>query len=69
MTEHLNEAGATDEQMRYVLEALLANDDDITARAVARLHPAISAASSITRSPARVNAGVKLTHFGPGTTE
>src|SRR4051812_39524995 len=53
MTEQLNEAVVADEQMRGVLEVLLANDDDITARAVARLHPAISAASSITRSPAR----------------
>jgi hypothetical protein len=53
MTEHLNEAAVADEQMRGVLEVLLANDDDITARAVARLHPAISAASSITRNPAR----------------
>lgn len=53
MNEHLDEAAVADEQMRGVLEVLLANDDDITARAVARLHPAISAASSITRSPAR----------------
>ena len=53
MTEHFNAAVVAEEQMRDVLEVLLASDDDITARAVARLHPAISAASSITRSPAR----------------
>lgn len=42
-----------DEQMREILETLLADDEDITARAVARLHPTISAASSITRSESR----------------
>ena len=39
--------------MREVLESLLANDEDITARAVARLHPTIKAASSIIRSESR----------------
>ena len=39
-----------DIEMRQVLEDLLARDEDITARAVARLHPKINAASSITRS-------------------
>lgn len=42
-----------DDQMREILETLLANDEDITARAVARLHPSINAASSITRSESR----------------
>lgn len=42
-----------DREMRQVLEALLERDEDITARAVARLHPRINAASSITRSPER----------------
>ena len=42
-----------DPQMREILEAMLVNDQDITARAVARLHPTIQAASSITRSEAR----------------
>jgi hypothetical protein len=39
--------------MRETLEMLLERDDDITARAVARLHPTIRAASSITRSETR----------------
>lgn len=42
-----------DDQMCEILETLLANDEDITARAVARLHPSINAASSITRSESR----------------
>jgi hypothetical protein len=42
-----------DQEMIDVLEALLASDENITARAVARLHPAINAASSITRSEGR----------------
>jgi len=36
--------------MRLVLDDLLSRDEDITARAVARLHPKINAASSITRN-------------------
>jgi hypothetical protein len=39
--------------MHDILEMLLEQDDNITARAVARLHPTISSASSITRSEAR----------------
>jgi hypothetical protein len=46
MSEH-------DAEMRVILETLLADDQDITARAVARLHPTIKAASSITRSGTR----------------
>ena len=43
----------SDREMRRVLEDLLSRDEDITARAVARLHPRINAASSITRSAER----------------
>jgi hypothetical protein len=53
MTNNNEMASASDEQMREILESLLADDEDITARAVARLHPSIKAASSITRSDAR----------------
>jgi hypothetical protein len=51
----LNEttSSSDDDQMREILETLLAEDEDITARAVARLHPSINAASSITRSESR----------------
>lgn len=42
-----------DPEMRRVLDDLLSRDEDITARAVARLHPQIKAASSITRSKER----------------
>lgn len=42
-----------DPEMHRVLEDLLSRDEDITARAVARLHPQIKAASSITRSKER----------------
>lgn len=47
------QAPETDPEMRQVLDDLLARDEDITARAVARLHPRISAASTITRSAER----------------
>ena len=53
MTEPNELTSAGDEQMREILETLLADDEDITARAVARLHPTIKAASSITRSESR----------------
>lgn len=53
MTNNNEMASAGDEQMREILETLLADDEDITARAVARLHPSIKAASSITRSDSR----------------
>lgn len=43
----------SDPEMRRVLDDLLSRDEDITARAVARLHPRINAASSITRSAER----------------
>jgi hypothetical protein len=44
---------SSDDQMREILETLLAEDENITARAIARLHPSIKAASSITRSESR----------------
>lgn len=53
MTEPSETTSADDVQMREILETLLANDEDVTARAVARLHPSIKAASSITRSESR----------------
>ena len=39
--------------IRDILEMLLEQDDNITARAVARLHPTIRSASSITRNETR----------------
>ena len=44
---------ALDMEMVKVLEGLLERNEEITARAVARLHPRISAASSVTRSVPR----------------
>jgi len=42
-----------DTELREILEHLLDHDQDITAREVARRHPALRAASSITRSECR----------------
>ncbi|WP_228536340.1 hypothetical protein [Noviherbaspirillum malthae] len=42
-----------DHKMREILETMLATDQAITARAVARLHPSLTAASSITRNQER----------------
>lgn len=42
-------------EMICVLEGLLERDEDITARAVARLHPQIRHASSVTRSKTRAD--------------
>ncbi|WP_250441807.1 hypothetical protein [Caballeronia sp. AZ1_KS37] len=53
MTKPNDTAQVDDNEMREILETLLANDEDITARAVSRLHPSIKAASSITRSESR----------------
>lgn len=53
MTEQTHPAPLADVEMREILDTLLANDENITARAVARLHPSITAASSITRSDSR----------------
>lgn len=53
MTEQELSMQEYDPQMREILETMLAGDQDITARAVARLHPTIQAASSITRSETR----------------
>ncbi|HEM7878109.1 hypothetical protein DF044_30790 [Burkholderia contaminans] len=53
MIEHSEITSIEDERMRDILETLLADDANITARAVARLHPSIKAASSITRHKLR----------------
>lgn len=42
-----------DSEMEAILQTMLDADEDITARGVIRLHPKLSAASSITRNPAR----------------
>lgn len=47
------EPAPDDPDLQRILEELLAHDENITARAVARHHPTLKAASSITRSPAR----------------
>lgn len=44
-----------DNEMIRILEGLLERDEDITARAVARLHPQIRHASSVTRSKTRAD--------------
>ena len=41
------------QELRNILDDLLSRDQDITARAVARMHPSIKAASSITRITSR----------------
>jgi hypothetical protein len=53
MTESTSLAPFNERKLREILEMLLERDNNITARAVARLHPTIRAASSITRSKAR----------------
>ena len=53
MTESATNIVHLDESMLRVLESLLERDIDITARAVARLHPSLKAASSITRNASR----------------
>ena len=53
MTESTSLAPSNERTMREILEMLLERDNNITARAVARLHPIIRAASSITRNKAR----------------
>lgn len=62
MTEPSETTASGDEPMREILESLLADDEDITARAVARLHPSIKAASSITRSESRSNLLAEYQH-------
>lgn len=47
----LHDSGNT--ELRRVLEALLADDVEITAREVARRHPTLKNASAFTRTPAR----------------
>jgi hypothetical protein len=53
MTKPATKIADVDESMLGILESLLERDVDITARAVARLHPSLKAASSITRSESR----------------
>jgi hypothetical protein len=53
MTDETEIHGDIEHEMLSVLERLLAEDIPITARAVARLHPTLKAASSITRNSAR----------------
>jgi hypothetical protein len=53
MTKSATKIVHVDEPMLRILESLLERDVDITARAVARLHPSLKAASSITRSESR----------------
>jgi hypothetical protein len=48
-----NVADATDPEMERILSEMLELDETITARSVARKHPAIKHASSITRIPVR----------------
>lgn len=40
-------------ELKSILEGLLARDEDVTARAVARLHSTLQEASSVTRNPER----------------
>ena len=42
-----------DPEMESILQEMLERDEDMTARAVARVHPRVKAASSITRNPDR----------------
>lgn len=49
----LVQEAAVDTDMLHVLETMLENDETITARAVARNHPRLKQASSITRSDSR----------------
>lgn len=53
MAKVTSRAPSNESTMRDILEMLLEQDDNITARAVARLHPTIRSASSITRSETR----------------
>lgn len=53
MNEEIEIFGDVEQEMLGVLERLLAEDVEITARAVVRLHPTLKAASSITRNSAR----------------
>ena len=54
MTEQEATQARTEDVMIKILEQLLAEDANITARAVARLHPSLAAASSITRNGVRM---------------
>ena len=54
-TNKSNSKNQEDELLIQILDDLLQRNEDITARAVARLHPHIGHASTITRSPSRSN--------------
>jgi hypothetical protein len=62
MTKSVTKIADLDESMRPILESLLERDVDITARAVARMHPSLKAASSITRSETRRNLVAQYRH-------
>lgn len=51
--DELSFAGSYDPEMEKILQTMLEGDEDITARGVIRRHSRLSAASSITRNPAR----------------
>src|ERR1700684_3802810 len=53
MTKSATQIVDVDGSLLRILESLLERDVDITARAVARLHSSLKAASSITRSESR----------------
>lgn len=46
-------AGELEDVVKAILEELISTDQDVTAREVARRHPSLKAASSITRNPTR----------------
>lgn len=56
----LQEKLGNDPEMARILDEMLEADETITARAVARKHPSIKHASSVTRHPSR---SALLTHF------
>lgn len=51
--EQVKGSSDADPHMEHILEEMLAADETITARSVAKKHPAIKHASSITRIPGR----------------
>lgn len=55
MPDKNSSAGTGEPELIKVLDSLLEQDEDITARAVARLHPTVKHASSITRNEIRSN--------------
>lgn len=53
--QNVKRGNDADPEMELILERMLEDDETITARAVARRHPAIKHASSITRIPVRAD--------------